>query len=742
MKAFLGSLKGKIILGIGCTVVVAAVVVALVIILGQGYRTIVVDSVSGNADVTRDSQTTDAIEGQHLKDGDDVKVGNTSSMVIKADSDKYFYAEENAHFWIEAKGSEKSSKTTIRQDDGAVVYRIDKKLNEGEFFDVKSCNASMSVRGTVFRISCYSEGTKNFTKIEVFEGEVFVEAVKEDGDNTGKNRILRSGEMAIISSDDTESDFVEDEAHNVVMPIRYGTLPQGTAVTLGIIIDDGRDLSITKELIFDYTGISEHIFVKSDKSTEPTAVLNGNFVEVCSVCGIERETEIPAIEEEKTVAEAGSEAIEHPSGEHEYSEYQVVKPATADSDGEEVAVCSVCGERITRVIPKIEEKHKHEYKADANHSYPATCEKEGQSAEVCSICGALKTKALPKLDHVFVADAASSHAATCTKEGVKAEKCSLCGMIKEETIAKAAHNYVADSSRSYAPTCEVDGRNAKKCTKCDEVVYTVVEKTGHDFVKDPSNSYSGSCTRDGQTADKCLLCGKVVTHFTSSSSGHSYELDSANSVAATCTKEGKNAYKCSNCGDTYSETTGKAEHNYRRDGQLDRLATCTADGRTDSYVCQVCYYVKSTVVPKTGHSLGGPYNTSDSTYHKATCSLCSNYFDEAHDNAGSVRQDMASDNRDNHIRICSKCLETYYEPHSFNEATGRYEAGTETNMEKHIKICSDCRGYYGNYEPCTYGPWQQNPGDSDHYRICTKCNGRSNSHTSETPDANCTICNP
>jgi len=73
MKAFLGTLKGKIIVGVASAGVIAAVVIAIVL-SKQGYRSIVVKETNGTVTVVNDNKTSEAFLGQKLVDGDEVTI--------------------------------------------------------------------------------------------------------------------------------------------------------------------------------------------------------------------------------------------------------------------------------------------------------------------------------------------------------------------------------------------------------------------------------------------------------------------------------------------------------------------------------------------------------------------------------------------------------------------------------------------------------------------------------------------
>ena len=155
IREVFGTSKAKVILGAG-TIGVAGLTVATICILSgntESYRTIAVKEVNGTTVIQNTKNSSqNAYEGMHLYSGDDVRVESASNMTMFLDMDKYVYAEENTHFWLEAEGDSEKSKTRIYLDEGAELNRIDTKLTEGEVYQVDTPNSVMAVRGTVFRV--------------------------------------------------------------------------------------------------------------------------------------------------------------------------------------------------------------------------------------------------------------------------------------------------------------------------------------------------------------------------------------------------------------------------------------------------------------------------------------------------------------------------------------------------------------------------------------------------------------
>lgn len=523
MKDFLTSTKGKIIAGCGTLAVIAAIVV---IALSGGYRTIVVQDLNGVTSIINNGKSSEAYKGLHFKDGDDVTVSDTGDLTLAMDQDKYMYAEPSTHFWIEAAGKQGDTRTKVHMDRGSNLMRIDNKLTEKEAFDVETPNATMSVRGTVFRVTCDDNPDGYFyTKIEVLEGIVYVEPVMENGTRTGKSRLLNAGESVIIYSDPTISDFLTDESGEEVRIIDYKALPQQTAIVMGSFIDDGRQLSIGKELLFDYVEINDHIFddavVEAAVVSEGDCKTAGYTLQVCTVCG-----------------EYGGEKVLLPLGGHTLIEEDHPGPLCTDP-GYVLHICEVCGEEVSR-----EDYDSREHDFDETIIKEATIKAEGSMELKCKKCGYETTEKIAKLPdpcvagHDFVAKG-NPTTATCSVGSYQSYECSRCQTAKQELVANPlTHNYA--KTNSSPADCYNGGYDTYKCSLCG---VTKTESTGgalgHDM--QVTSHSDASCTSDGSTIEECSRCGTTETS-TSSAYGHNW-----NSIGGDGSI-GSEQHQCSNCG--------------------------------------------------------------------------------------------------------------------------------------------------------------------------------------------------
>lgn len=173
-----GKKKKSILLIVIC--VIALLVIAGVVVLSQRkekYRLVKVDNYEGIVTLHRDSTEEKIFEGMHLKSGDVVNTGAGSYMLLLADDDKHLMAEENTGFSIVAVGNKEKGGITINLEYGSTLIDIDNKLNEGSSFEVHTPNATLSVRGTVFRATY--DSVRMYTIVEILEGTVEITSEKD-----------------------------------------------------------------------------------------------------------------------------------------------------------------------------------------------------------------------------------------------------------------------------------------------------------------------------------------------------------------------------------------------------------------------------------------------------------------------------------------------------------------------------------------------------------------------------------
>lgn len=203
--------KGWIIALAVVAVAVIAVIAFFLLKKKDTYRVIKVYEMSGMSKVKRgDVDDLEAYANMLLQSGDTVNV-ETGTLTLKLDEDKYVYAEENTEFSIVAAGNSRDSRTAIELTRGAIVNEIQNKLSEDSSYEVNTPNATMSVRGTVFRVEVtYDEDGTCYTRVTVTEGKVATRLKYEDGTIAKDEVPVEKGQEVIIYRNSQTTDYVSN----------------------------------------------------------------------------------------------------------------------------------------------------------------------------------------------------------------------------------------------------------------------------------------------------------------------------------------------------------------------------------------------------------------------------------------------------------------------------------------------------------------------------------------------------
>ena len=492
MKAFLSSLKGKIIAGIiSGTVVVAGIVIAVVVLTG-GHRSISVDRTTGQTIIKNESNgTKDAYKGMNLVSGDDVSVQEKANMTMLLDTDKYVFAQSGTHFWVEATGkSGKNSRTKIHLDKGAILNRLDTDLAQDESYEVETPNATMAVRGTIFRVVVYEDANgETFTRIDVLEGEVEVTLKMEDGTIKDEKATLTAGQSALVRSNPNLSEFVVgDDADN----IPYEEFDKAMARYIVEIIDTSRPICIKRELFVHYTELYNYYSELEEHNEEERIVKETTCAEegikevYCSVC-------------EEVVREESIEKLAHTEG-----EWKVTRETTCKEAGVESLLCSVCNGAIeTKEIEKLD--HTFERK---NEDVEDGCVIHRTIQNVCSVCGEVEIVRTTDTENHEYGNWETTVECTCEKEGKEQQVCSVCGNIVEQIIKATGHKFGGWTTVT-AADCRTGatGTQTRTCSNCSKVETSVIQ---------PSHSWSAwnviempTCLSEGLQNRNCTVCQTV-----------------------------------------------------------------------------------------------------------------------------------------------------------------------------------------------------------------------------------------
>lgn len=453
MKGFLATLKGKIIAGVISVLVVAGGIVAAVVVLGtQDYRSIKVDTLTGQSIIIDEKNVeTEAYKGMNLKAGNMIEVKKGGNMTLLLDADKYMFADEGTKFKIEASGNSKksSTKTKIVLEEGSVLCRLDSKLSDQETFEVETPNSVMSVRGTIFKMTIYKdENGENYARVDVLEGAVKVDLYNENGEKTGEEGLIEAGQAATVHSNPEISEFVIGESD-----IDYDDFSDAMATFVVEIVDNGREICIGNDLFKHYTGYETH----PEEGTvikEATCSAEGEKEIYCSTCdAVVRVEPIPVIE-------------------HTPGEWTVETEATCV----ERIRCTECNEIIEEREIDFSQHNLERETVETKE----VCNVHRVIQDVCQNCGATQeVRTTDTVVHTY-GDWQITTNPTCEAEGVSQRVCSVCGATENQNVAATGHSYGA-SSVVTAATCTAEGKSQKKCNNCGNTISSSIAATGHNY---------------------------------------------------------------------------------------------------------------------------------------------------------------------------------------------------------------------------------------------------------------------
>ena len=528
MKELLKTVKGKILAASAGVVVVATVVVGAVFLFSgeESYRSIAVEQLQGVSLVSDKESEREAYKGMYLNSGEDVQVQNNANLTLKIDADKHLYADALTHFKVECVDGDESGKKVIHLLEGSTLHRLENALKGEESYSVETPNASMAVRGTVFRVTVdRDEDGLTYTLVEVFDGKVQVDLKEENGDYNGITETFGPGESALIRGNTEFAEFVVGDEGVYKQEIAYKQIPQSVAKVLVEYIDDGEELCIGKELLMDYTELSEHK-METLTGKEASCTENGYEEVWCIVCNEVTGT------------------VEIPATGHTMGEWERVQEPTCSEAGKRERVCSTCKTyhevEAIAALGHIKGEYQVTKKADCAHT--------GIQVAKCTRCDAVMDELeIPATGHTL-SGWEMAQAPTCLEAGKRERVCSTCNTYyDEETIAALGH-----VKGEYLVTKEADcthvGTKSAKCTRCGAVVDELeIPATGH-----TNGTWTtvreASCTTEGLNQIACTVCGQAVQSSTTAALGHSYGAPVV--VDPTCTVNGSSTETCATCGDT------------------------------------------------------------------------------------------------------------------------------------------------------------------------------------------------
>ena len=487
-KEFIGTTKGKAIVG-GAGAAVAVGIAVAVLLQGEGYRSIAVDDVRGSVDVTGETNNGQAYKGERLYSGDDVNVQKASELTMVMDNDKYVYADEETHFRLEANSDTDSSRIKIILDKGSELNVLNSKLGENDSYEVDTPNSTMSVRGTKFRVTVYT-GPDGFvyTLVEVEEGEVLTRLKTADGTYNGVEKVLTAGQSALIRGNSDISEFVVSDTGDEIWVLDYSVLPRDNVDRL-IALLERADIKVVAQ-----EGKTES---KDKESDDGEKEEDGKVVTVTEQ---DKDTEEDIKEKEDTSEEDTSEEEEPVEHEH-VGVWSVTAAPTCTQSGKRREICKICGKVMQDASVPATGHKAGGWITTAN----ATCMTPGTRQSVCSVCGAIiGTESIPATGHVPGGWVETVHP-TCDSSGSQSRFCVYCGLELESSgMSPLGHDY---DENGRCRSCGNGGNGGNTVASNDQSCDAI----GHDFQE--TNRYQSSTggMPVWYVTYTCTRCGASMT---------------------------------------------------------------------------------------------------------------------------------------------------------------------------------------------------------------------------------------
>ena len=285
---------------------------------------------------------------------------------------------------------------------------------------------------------------------------------------------------------------------------------------------------------------------------------------------------------------------------HNFGEWEIIAPSTADKDGVEIRTCTKCGHTERRSIPA------GTGNIECNHVYhewiittPATATQDGEQTRHCTKCGLKQTHTLPatgdtNCDHSF-GEWETTREPTCDQEGERERNCTKCPAKDIDLISALEHAY-GEWATTLEPTAEEDGEETRTCSQCGHHEKNTLGALGNPEC--PHYAYSewtviktATCTEDGERERTCANCPHKEVDFPKAF-GHAMTETWAITSDPSCISEGVERKECQRC--EYFETQPIVALGHD-DGKwhITLHPTCVAKGEKD-LKCTRCDHVLNT----------------------------------------------------------------------------------------------------------------------------------------------------
>ena len=238
MRSFLSSVKGKVIVIVSGVLVIAAAAVILLVLnsFKESYRNISISEIFGIVTAENSGKEYKAYKNMRLADGHALTTDRDSYSRMTLDDDKYVKLEEQSRVVFKGVGSDKSRRTALDLERGALVTEITKPLAADEDYVINTPNAVLAVRGTYFRVEVkFDTNGDAYTYVYTYGGAVACRRIMPDGTLVDEDVVVRAGYKACIKMDEIITVYLEeaiDEGTDNVDPIELNMISDNDLVDI------------------------------------------------------------------------------------------------------------------------------------------------------------------------------------------------------------------------------------------------------------------------------------------------------------------------------------------------------------------------------------------------------------------------------------------------------------------------------------------------------------------------------
>lgn len=191
-------------------VISAISVVSLILIIiiftlassGSSDRKLTIKDITGSAFILKSDGQIPADKNTVLESGDVIITSSDGEVKLAADKDKYIIIEPDTTLYVNFTDISEKGSVIVNISEGSAICRLDSKLPKNSAFEVRTPNAVISARGTVFRTDfSYLESyggreAVKLTEVECAEGSVDIQLYDDNASPADQLMLLAEGKSA------------------------------------------------------------------------------------------------------------------------------------------------------------------------------------------------------------------------------------------------------------------------------------------------------------------------------------------------------------------------------------------------------------------------------------------------------------------------------------------------------------------------------------------------------------------